>query len=136
MIKVENNIININGISIQFDTKEGVNSFLLDYISKHEQQVVIPTVEKRNPILDDLIAEFGFIEIENLDLSVRSFNCLKRAGINTIGEILILDYNDIARVRNMGLASIREVQQVVNDFIRHGYIEWTRHGDFIHREAI
>jgi hypothetical protein len=135
MIKVENNIINVNGISIEFDSKEGVNSFLLDYISKHEQQVIITTVEKRNPILDDLIIEFGAIEIENLDLSVRSFNCLKRAGINNIEQIIKLDYTEIARVRNLGRASVREIQVVVNDYMRHNYIEWTRHDEYT-REAI
>jgi DNA-directed RNA polymerase alpha subunit len=137
MIKVENNIINVNGISIQFDTKEGVNSFLLDYISKHEiQAVVMPKVEKVTvSLLDSLIDSFGAIEIENLDLSVRSFNCLKRAGINNIEQIIKLDYTEIARVRNLGRASVREIQVVVNDYMRHNYIEWTRHDEY-NREAI
>jgi|GraSoiStandDraft_45_1057281.scaffolds.fasta_scaffold84892_3 DNA-directed RNA polymerase alpha subunit len=136
MIKVENNIINVNGITIEFDSKEGVNSFLLDYISKHEQQVIIPTVEKVTvSLLDSLIDSFGAIEIENLDLSVRSFNCLKRAGINNIEQIIRLDYPEIARVRNLGRASVREIQVVVNDYMRHNYIEWTRHDEYT-REAI
>ena len=49
--------------------------------------------------------------IEELDLSVRSFNCLKRAGINTVEELTQRNEDDMMRVRNLGRKSLEEVQQ-------------------------
>ena len=49
--------------------------------------------------------------IEDLELSVRSFNCLKRAGINTIGELASRTADDMIRVRNLGRKSLEEVEQ-------------------------
>lgn len=47
--------------------------------------------------------------IEDLELSVRSYNCLKRAGINTIGELVKKNRSEMAKVRNMGAKSLEEV---------------------------
>lgn len=49
--------------------------------------------------------------IEELDLSVRSFNCLKRAGINTVEELTQRTEEDMMKVRNLGRKSLEEVQQ-------------------------
>ena len=47
--------------------------------------------------------------IEELDLSVRSFNCLKRAGINTVEDLLNKTEDDMMKVRNLGKKSYEEV---------------------------
>lgn len=47
--------------------------------------------------------------IEELDLSVRSFNCLKRAGINTVEDLTNKSENDMMKVRNLGRKSLEEV---------------------------
>ena len=47
--------------------------------------------------------------IEELDLSVRSFNCLKRAGINTVEDLINKTEEDMMRVRNLGRKSLEEV---------------------------
>ena len=47
--------------------------------------------------------------IEELDLSVRSFNCLKRAGINTVEELCNKTSDDMMKVRNLGRKSLEEV---------------------------
>ena len=47
--------------------------------------------------------------IEELDLSVRSFNCLKRAGINTVGDLVNKSEDDMMKVRNLGRKSLEEV---------------------------
>ncbi len=47
--------------------------------------------------------------IEELDLSVRSFNCLKRAGINTVGDLVSKSEEDMMKVRNLGRKSLEEV---------------------------
>ena len=47
--------------------------------------------------------------IEELDLSVRSYNCLKRAGINTVEELTNKTSEDMMKVRNLGRKSLEEV---------------------------
>ena len=49
--------------------------------------------------------------IEELDLSVRSYNCLKRAGINTIQELTNKSEAEMIKVRNLGRKSLEEVKQ-------------------------
>ncbi|MDL2225185.1 DNA-directed RNA polymerase subunit alpha [Eubacteriales bacterium OttesenSCG-928-M02] len=49
--------------------------------------------------------------IDDLDLSVRSYNCLKRAGINTVEELTRMSEEDMMKVRNLGRKSLEEVQQ-------------------------
>jgi DNA-directed RNA polymerase subunit alpha len=48
--------------------------------------------------------------IEELDLSVRSYNCLKRAGINTVQELAHKTEEDMMKVRNLGRKSLEEVK--------------------------
>ena len=47
--------------------------------------------------------------IEELDLSVRAFNCLKRAGINTVGDLASKTPEEMMKVRNLGKKSLEEV---------------------------
>ena len=47
--------------------------------------------------------------IEELDLSVRSFNCLKRAGINTVEDLISKSEDEMMKVRNLGRKSLEEV---------------------------
>ena len=49
------------------------------------------------------------MQIEDLDLSVRSYNCLKRAGINFVVDLTQKTYADMVTVRNLGSASLAEV---------------------------
>jgi DNA-directed RNA polymerase subunit alpha len=49
--------------------------------------------------------------IEELDLSVRSYNCLKRAGINTVQELTQKTEEEMMKVRNLGKKSLEEIQQ-------------------------
>ena len=52
--------------------------------------------------------------IEELDLSVRSFNCLKRAGINTVEDLINKSEDDMMKVRNLGRKSLEEVMYKLN----------------------
>jgi DNA-directed RNA polymerase subunit alpha len=52
--------------------------------------------------------------IEELDLSVRSFNCLKRAGINTVEDLINKTEDDMMKVRNLGRKSLEEVVAKLN----------------------
>jgi DNA-directed RNA polymerase subunit alpha len=53
--------------------------------------------------------------IEELDLSVRSYNCLKRAGINTVEELTEKTEDDMMKVRNLGKKSLEEVKQKLEE---------------------
>ncbi len=59
--------------------------------------------EERDKILD--------MSIEELDFSVRSYNCLKRAAINTVGELIQKTEEDMMKVRNLGKKSLEEVDE-------------------------
>lgn len=63
-------------------------------------------------------------KIEELDLSVRSYNCLKRAGINTVGELVLKTEEEMMRVRNLGRKSLKEVIQKLHEInleLKHSY---------------
>ena len=58
------------------------------------------------------------LPIEEMDLSVRSYNCLKRAGINTIQDLLKKSKSDMFKVRNLGAKSVEEV---INKLESYGF---------------
>jgi DNA-directed RNA polymerase subunit alpha len=53
------------------------------------------------------------ILIEELELGVRSYNCLKRAGIQTVGELLQRSESELAAIPNFGSKSIEEVRETL-----------------------
>ncbi len=55
------------------------------------------------------------LPIEELDLSVRSYNCLKRAGINTVEELIKKTEEDMMKVRNLGKKSLEEVKSKLDE---------------------
>lgn len=63
-------------------------------------------VEKEEDIKEKVLE----MTIEELDLSVRSYNCLKRAGINTVEELTNKSEDDMMKVRNLGKKSMEEVK--------------------------
>lgn len=75
---------------------------LTDHADKVEI-IVDRDEDKKDKILE--------MTIEELDLSVRSYNCLKRAGINTVQELVQRSEEDMMKVRNLGKKSLEEVQQ-------------------------
>lgn len=58
---------------------------------------------------DESQTKFLEMPIEEMDLSVRSYNCLKRANINTVEDLVKKSKSDMLKVRNLGLKSIEEV---------------------------
>jgi DNA-directed RNA polymerase subunit alpha len=55
------------------------------------------------------------IPVETLNLSVRSFNCLKRAGISKVSELLDMTEDEIIKMRNFGKKSLDEIKQVLEE---------------------
>ena len=74
-------------------------------LTEHVQGVEI-MVEKEEDKKEKILE----MTIEELDLSVRSYNCLKRAGINTVEELVQRNEEEMMKVRNLGRKSLEEVQ--------------------------
>lgn len=49
------------------------------------------------------------ITLEEMDFSVRTYNCLKRAGINTVEQLMEMSYNEVLTIKNLGKKSFEEV---------------------------
>jgi len=64
---------------------------------------------------EDMKEKMLEMTIEELDLSVRSFNCLKRAGINTVEDLANKTEEDMMKVRNLGRKSLEEVMKKLTD---------------------
>ncbi|MEZ0536777.1 DNA-directed RNA polymerase subunit alpha [Caldicellulosiruptoraceae bacterium PP1] len=88
------------------------SKILIDYLALFTDLSNIPTETevvvkqeqpKRNKLLD--------MTIEELELSVRSYNCLKRAGINTVEDLVNKTEEEMMKVRNLGKKSLEEVIQ-------------------------
>lgn len=79
-----------------------LNEFLKDreYMLQKEEKVANSKLDRK---------------IEDLDLSVRSYNCLKRANINTVGELAQKTEEEMMKVRNLGRKSLKEVVQKLRE---------------------
>ena len=64
------------------------------------------TMIEREETIKEKVLE---MTIEELDLSVRSFNCLKRAGIDTVEDLINRTEEDMIKVKNLGKKSLEEV---------------------------
>jgi DNA-directed RNA polymerase subunit alpha len=64
---------------------------------------------------DDAEEGIKALPIEELQLSVRSYNCLKREGVNTVGELTQKSEAELTDIRNFGLKSIEEVKAKLED---------------------
>jgi len=83
---------------------EHLNLFIdLSDQAKHTEIMVEKEETKKEKVLE--------MTIEELDLSVRSYNCLKRAGINTVEDLTNRTEEDMMKVRNLGRKSLEEVLQ-------------------------
>ena len=79
-------------------------------LSDEARRAEIMTDKRENP--RDRILE---MTIEELDMSVRSFNCLKRADIHTVGDLIGKTEDDMIKVRNLGKKSLEEVIQKLSE---------------------
>lgn len=57
--------------------------------------------------------EYYSVNIEDLDLTLRSFNCLKRANINTVGDIVSKTRSEMEKIKNFGKKSLEEVEEKI-----------------------
>jgi DNA-directed RNA polymerase subunit alpha len=83
-------------------------------LSENAKQVEIMVVKQ-----DDEKEKVLEMSIDELELSVRSYNCLKRAGINTVEELCNKTPDDMMKVRNLGKKSLEEVLEKLKELGLH-----------------
>ena len=83
-----------------------LNDHLKLFIDLSDNEFMTDVLVEKDDDSQDKVLE---MTIEELDLSVRSFNCLKRAGINTVGELTNKTEDEMMKVRNLGKKSLDEV---------------------------
>ena len=74
--------------------------------------------EKKEDVVDEQVLQLRKIlktPLEDLDLSVRAFNCLKAAKINSLSELVQYEQEDLMKFRNFGQKSLAEIEQVLNE---------------------
>ena len=74
--------------------------------------------EKKEDIVDEQTLQLRKMlktPLEDLDLSVRAFNCLKAAKINSLSELVQYEQEDLMKFRNFGQKSLSEIEQVLNE---------------------
>lgn len=76
------------------------------FIDLSENAKAVSVIEDEEEDSTDKVLEMN---IDELELSVRSYNCLKRAGINTVAELINRSSDDMMKVRNLGRKSLEEV---------------------------
>ena len=76
------------------------------FINLSDKTSSIQVIAEKPDNTEDKVKEMN---IDELELSVRSYNCLKRAGINTVGELCNRTSEDMMKVRNLGRKSLEEV---------------------------
>ena len=79
----------------------------------HIDQYILSELQKGTKMRDPKTGEDKKINmsIDDLDLTVRSYNCLKRAGISTVEELTQKTEDEMSRVRNLGKKSLKEVKE-------------------------
>ncbi|MBL7726476.1 MAG: DNA-directed RNA polymerase subunit alpha [Dinghuibacter sp.] len=74
--------------------------------------------EKKEDVVDEQVLQLRKIlktPLEDLDLSVRAFNCLKAAKINSLSELVQYEQEDLMKFRNFGQKSLSEIEQVLTE---------------------
>ncbi|MBV9717840.1 MAG: DNA-directed RNA polymerase subunit alpha [Candidatus Eremiobacteraeota bacterium] len=81
-------------------------------IMQEELDLFVSFTNRSEPLPETPPNEWD-VPVETLNLSVRSFNCLKRAGISKVSELLDLTEDEIMKMRNFGKKSLDEIKQVL-----------------------
>ncbi len=81
-------------------------------IAQEQLDLFVGFTERTEPLQEAPPNEWD-VPVETLNLSVRSFNCLKRAGISKVSELLDLSEDEIMKMRNFGKKSLDEIKQVL-----------------------
>ncbi|WP_341458798.1 DNA-directed RNA polymerase subunit alpha C-terminal domain-containing protein [Thomasclavelia spiroformis] len=98
------------------DEIEKVEAYFTDLLE--DEQEIEPYKNSNNIPNSDQTEEMNkrLITIEDMELSIRSYNCLKRAGIMTLGDLMDKTLDEMQKIRNLGRRSLKEVINKMNDY--------------------
>ena len=87
------------------------SKILIDHLDLFAQiETLVPIDSIMDEVEEEQVDKYQEMSIEELDLSVRSYNCLKRANIITVQELTQKTEDDMMKVRNLGKKSLKEVR--------------------------
>ena len=87
------------------------SKILIDHLDLFAQiETLAPIDSIMDEVEEETVDKYQEMSIEELDLSVRSYNCLKRANIITVQELTLKTEDDMMKVRNLGKKSLKEVR--------------------------
>ena len=98
---------------VQIASISGNAPILTSYESSEVSSMILD--EEEEALIADTIDEEPSISIEDLELSVRAYNCLKRASINSMAELLKKSENDLISIKNFGKKSADEVVEKLRE---------------------
>ncbi|MCB0516177.1 MAG: DNA-directed RNA polymerase subunit alpha [Chitinophagales bacterium] len=99
--------------------KEAAKILIQHLMLISDEKITFDTkVEEEENVVDEHVLQMRKLlktSLEDMDLSVRAYNCLKAAKINTLGELVQYDTNALMKFRNFGRKSMLEIEQLVID---------------------
>ncbi|MDH5610578.1 MAG: DNA-directed RNA polymerase subunit alpha, partial [Cyclobacteriaceae bacterium] len=99
--------------------KGAANILIQHFMLFSDQNMILETAEKGEPeqVDEELLHMRKLLKtmLNDLDLSVRAYNCLKAADVRTLGDLVNLEISDMMKFRNFGKKSLAELEQLVAD---------------------
>ena len=99
--------------------KGAANILIQHFMLFSDQNMILETQERGEPeqVDEELLHMRKLLKssLNDLDLSVRAYNCLKAADVRTLGDLVSLEISDMMKFRNFGKKSLAELEQLVAD---------------------
>ena len=99
--------------------KGAANILIQHFMLFSDQNMILDTQEAGEPeqVDEELLHMRKMLKtnLNDLDLSVRAYNCLKAADVRTLGDLVSLEISDMMKFRNFGKKSLAELEQLVSD---------------------
>jgi DNA-directed RNA polymerase subunit alpha len=99
--------------------KGAANILIQHFMLFSDQNMILETQETGEPeqVDEELLHMRKMLKtnLNDLDLSVRAYNCLKAADVRTLGDLVSLEISDMMKFRNFGKKSLAELEQLVQD---------------------
>ncbi|CAN5610226.1 DNA-directed RNA polymerase subunit alpha [soil metagenome] len=103
----------------EFALKGAANILILHFMLFSDQTMILETAEPGEPeAVDEEMLHMRKLlktNLNDLDLSVRAYNCLKAADVKSLGDLVRLDISDMMKFRNFGKKSLAELEQLVQE---------------------
>ena len=99
--------------------KGAANILIQHFMLFSDQNMILETTEQGEPeqVDEELLHMRKLLKtpLNDLDLSVRAYNCLKAADVRSLGDLVNLEISDMMKFRNFGKKSLAELEQLVAD---------------------